>query len=66
MPSIAVGAFPIGFGDFQAGYLITDRIGIRILPDPFSNKPYVMFYATKRVGGAPLDTNALKFLQIGT
>jgi HK97 family phage major capsid protein len=65
MPSIAAGAFPIAFGDFQAGYLITDRLGIRILRDPFSNKPYVMFYATKRVGGGPLDSNAIKFLQIG-
>jgi HK97 family phage major capsid protein len=65
MPTIAAGAYPIAFGDFQAGYLITDRIGIRILRDPFSNKPYVMFYATKRVGGGPLDTNAIKFLQIG-
>lgn len=64
MPSIAANSYPIAFGDFQAGYLITDRIGIRILRDPYSNKPYVMFYATKRVGGGPNDSNAIKFLQI--
>jgi HK97 family phage major capsid protein len=64
MPDIAAGTLPIAFGDFQAGYLISDRLGIRVLRDPYSNKPYVMFYATKRVGGGPLDTNALKFLRI--
>jgi HK97 family phage major capsid protein len=64
MPSIAAGTLPIAFGDFQAGYLITDRIGIRILRDPYSNKPYVMFYATKRVGGGPNDSCAIKFLKI--
>jgi HK97 family phage major capsid protein len=65
MPNIASGSLPVAFGDFQAGYLISDRFGIRILRDPYSNKPYVMFYATKRVGGGPNDTNAIKFLQIG-
>jgi HK97 family phage major capsid protein len=66
MPEIAAGSIPIAFGDFQAGYLISDRFGIRVLRDPYSNKPFVMFYTTKRVGGGPLDTNAIKLLKIGT
>ncbi|MBZ9650329.1 phage major capsid protein [Sphingobium sp. 3R8] len=49
MPNIEAGAFPIAFGDFQSGYLINDRTGVRILRDPYTNKPYVMFYSTKRV-----------------
>jgi HK97 family phage major capsid protein len=52
-------------GDFKAGYVITDRVGIRVLRDPYTAKPYVHFYTTKRVGGGPLDTNAIKLLKIG-
>jgi HK97 family phage major capsid protein len=59
-----VGNLPIAFGDFRAGYLINDRIGIRVLRDPFSNKPYVMFYTTKRVGGGVLDPNAIHVLKV--
>ena len=66
MPDIGANLFPIAFGDFKRGYLITDRISIRILRDPFTNKPYVMFYATKRVGGGMLDSNAIKLIKIAT
>lgn len=66
MPAIAANALPIAFGDFQRGYVITDRIGIRILRDPYTNKPYVMFYATKRVGGGVLDSNAVKLMKVAT
>jgi HK97 family phage major capsid protein len=59
-----VGNLPIAFGDFQAGYLINDRIGIRVLRDPYSNKPYVMFYTTKRIGGGVLDPNAIRVLRV--
>ena len=59
-----VGNLPIAFGDFRAGYLINDRIGIRVLRDPYSNKPYVMFYVTKRVGAGVLDPNALRVLRV--
>jgi HK97 family phage major capsid protein len=58
------GAIPIAFGDFKAGYLINDRIGTRVLRDPFTNKPYVMFYVTKRVGGGVLDPNAIRLLKL--
>jgi HK97 family phage major capsid protein len=50
MPDIAANAFAIAFGDFRRGYLIVDRQGVRILRDPYSAKPYVLFYTTKRVG----------------
>ena len=64
MPDIAAGAFPIAFGNFKAGYLIAERTATTILRDPFTNKPFVHFYATKRVGGRVLDSDAIKLLKI--
>jgi len=64
MPDVAANAYPIAFGNFQNGYLITERFGTRLLRDPYSNKPYVNFYATKRVGGQVLDSDAIKLLKI--
>ena len=64
MPDIGGDAYPIAFGDFQAGYLINDRIGMRVLRDPFTSKPFVLFYCTKRVGGGVLDPNAIKLLKV--
>ena len=55
MPDVAGGAFPIAFGNFRNGYLIAERTATRILRDPFSNKPFVHFYATKRLGGKVLE-----------
>jgi HK97 family phage major capsid protein len=66
MPDIAANSFAIAFGDFGRGYLVVDRVGIRILRDPFSAKPYVLFYTTKRVGGGVQDFNAIKLLKFGT
>jgi HK97 family phage major capsid protein len=63
MPDIAQGAFAIAFGDFRAGYTIAERPDLRILRDPFSAKPYVLFYATKRVGGDVSDFAAIKLLK---
>ena len=63
MADIATGNASILFGNFKRGYLILDRIGIRVLRDPFTNKPYVHFYTTKRVGGMLVDSNAIKILQ---
>ncbi len=65
MPDIAADAAAIAFGDFQRGYLIVDRMGIRILRDPYSAKPYVLFYTTKRVGGGVQDFDAIKLLKFG-
>jgi len=64
MPAIGSGEFPVAFGDFERGYLIVDRIGIRTLRDPYSTKPYVLFYTTKRVGGGVQDYAAIKLLKI--
>ncbi|UIP07133.1 phage major capsid protein [Erythrobacter sp. SDW2] len=64
MPDIATGAFPVAFGNFRHGYLIAERTATQILRDPFTNKPFVHFYATKRVGGQVLDSNAIKLLKI--
>ena len=65
MPDIAVNATAIAFGDFRAGYTIAERPELRVLRDPFSAKPHVLFYATKRVGGAVSDFAAIKLLKFG-
>lgn len=64
MPGIAANTFPIAFGNFKAGYLIAERNATTILRDPFTNKPFVHFYATKRIGGQVLDSEAIKLLKI--
>lgn len=66
MPDVAADSFSVAFGDFQRGYLVVDRVGIRILRDPYSAKPYVLFYTTKRVGGGIQDFDAIKLLKFGT
>jgi HK97 family phage major capsid protein len=64
MPDVAGGAFPIAFGNFRHGYLIAEHSATRVLRDPFTNKPFVHFYATRRIGGKVLDSNAIKLLKI--
>ncbi|NBO21238.1 MAG: phage major capsid protein, partial [Rhodobacteraceae bacterium] len=64
MPDIAANAFAMAFGDFKAGYTIAERPDLRILRDPFSAKPHVLFYASKRVGGDITDYAAIKLLKI--
>lgn len=64
MPDVAAGTFPIAFGNFRHGYLIAEHSATRVLRDPFTNKPFVHFYATKRIGGKVLDSNAIKLLKI--
>jgi HK97 family phage major capsid protein len=64
MPDIATAALPIAFGDFRRGYLIVDRTGVRVLRDPFTNKPYVHFYTTKRVGGGVHNPETIKVLKM--
>ena len=63
MPNIASNSLSIAFGDFRRGYLIVDRQGVSVLRDPFSSKPYVLFYTTKRVGGGIADYDAIKLLK---
>lgn len=66
MPDIAANTTPIAFGNFKAGYLVAERSETNILRDPYSNKPYVNFYATKRIGGAVSNSEAIKLLKIAT
>jgi HK97 family phage major capsid protein len=63
MPDIAANSLSVAFGDFRRGYLIVDRQGVRVLRDPFTAKPYVLFYTTKRVGGGVQDFDAIKVLK---
>lgn len=63
MPGLGANAVPVSFGNFQRGYLIVDRAGVRLLRDPYTNKPYVSFYTTKRVGGGVQNFEAMKFLK---
>ncbi len=64
MPDVAANALSIAFGNFKAGYLIAERSETSILRDPFTNKPYVNFYATKRIGGAVSNSEAIKVMKI--
>lgn len=64
MPDIAANAKALAFGNFKRGYYIVDRMGTRILRDPYTNKPFIGFYTTKRVGGMLVDSNAIKLLQV--
>ncbi len=62
MPERSPGTAAVLFGDFRAGYTVVERPELRVLRDPFSAKPHVLFYATKRVGGAVTDGRAIKRL----
>ncbi|MBJ7319338.1 MAG: phage major capsid protein [Brevundimonas sp.] len=64
MPDVSVGSTPVAFGNFRRGYVIVDRTGVRLLRDALTNKPYVHFYTTKRVGGGVWQDNAIKLLKI--
>lgn len=63
MPDLAADSLSVAFGNFAAAYTIVDRIGIRMLRDPYTNKPMVGFYSTKRVGGFLKDSEAVKFIK---
>jgi HK97 family phage major capsid protein len=63
MPDVAANALSIAFGNFRAGYLIAERSETQILRDPFTNKPFVHFYATRRVGGQVMNSEAIKLLK---
>ncbi len=63
MPDVAASSYSVAFGNFMAGYTIAERPDLRVLRDPFSAKPHVLFYATKRVGGAVSDFAAIKLLR---
>ena len=63
MPTVATNALAAAYGDFKRAYQIVDRTGIRILRDPYTAKPYVLFYTTKRVGGGVQNFEAIKLMK---
>lgn len=63
MPAIATGSLSLAFGDFREAYTVVDRIGVRTLRDPYTAKPYIRFYSTKRTGGGAVNFEAVKFLK---
>jgi len=66
MADIAADSFSIAFGDFRVGYTIVDRQGLRVLRDPYTAKPFVKFYTTKRVGGDVTNFDAIKLMKFST
>ena len=66
MPSVAANAFPVAFGDFREGYLIADRVGMRMTRDDITVPGFVQFYIRKRVGGRIRNSQAIKLLRIST
>ncbi len=64
MPGVAANNLAIAVGDFKRGYMIVDRVGIRMLRDPYTAKPFVLFYTTKRVGGEVVNFEAIKLLKV--
>lgn len=63
---IGANKYPIFFGNFKRAYLIVDRLGTRVLRDPYTNKPFVLFYTTKRVGGGLIMPEAIKAFKVAT
>lgn len=63
MPTIANNSYSLAFANWSRAYLVADRVGVRVLRDPYTSKPYVLFYTTKRVGGAVQNFEAIKLLQ---
>lgn len=66
MPALDTGSLSLAFGDFRQAYLIVDRLGIRTLRDPYTAKPWVLFYSTKRTGGGAQNTEAVKFVKFAS
>jgi HK97 family phage major capsid protein len=66
MPALGADSLSMAFGDFRAAYQIVDRVGIRVLRDPFTAKPFVKFYTTKRTGGGVVNFEAIKLMKFGT
>lgn len=64
MPVAATNALSVAVGDFRQGYLVVDRVGLRILRDPFTEKPFIKFYTTRRVGGEVVNYDAIKLLKL--
>jgi HK97 family phage major capsid protein len=66
MPDVGAGAIPIMFGNFNVAYVIVDKAGYKLLQDPYTAKPFVLFYVYRRTGGALANSEAVKFMVVGT
>lgn len=66
MPDMAADSYSIAFGNWGVSYQIVDRLGIRVLRDPYTTKGFVKFYMTKRVGGDAVNREAYKVMKFGT
>jgi HK97 family phage major capsid protein len=66
MPALGTQSLSLALGNFRETYLIIDRAGITVLRDPYTNKPFVQFYTTRRVGGDVVQFEALKFIRFGS
>jgi HK97 family phage major capsid protein len=66
MPALATNSLSLAFGNFRTGYLIVERLGVRVLRDPFTAKPYILFYTTARVGGDVINTEAIKLMKFAS
>jgi len=66
MPQVGAGLLPVAFGDFGEGYTIVDSRAMTVLRDPYSQKPYVLFYTYARVGGGVTDFDAIKVMQVAS
>ena len=66
MPALGAASLSMALGNFKLGYQIVDRLGVRVLRDPYTAKPYVKFYTTKRTGGGVVQFEAIKFVRFGT
>lgn len=65
MPDVGADSLSVAFGNWRRGYSIVDRLGVRVLHDPYTDKGHVLFYGTKRVGGSVIDSDAIKILKFG-
>ncbi len=66
MPVAAANSLSVALGDFRTAYLVVDRVGLRILRDPYTEKPFIKFYTTRRVGGEVVNTDAIKLLKLAS
>lgn len=64
MPDVAANAVPVIFGDMAMSYRIFDRLGVQLLRDPYTKKPYVLFYTRKRVGGGLWNPDFLRYHRV--
>ncbi|KQT96979.1 phage major capsid protein [Rhizobium sp. Leaf453] len=64
MPNVGAGALPVAFGNFKKAYVIVDKAGYKLLQDPYTDKPFVLFYTYRRTGGDVRNFEAVKFIRV--